>query len=283
MRTTNYEPLSPLAFLERSAFVYPDKKAIIYNDQSFTYAEFKDRVQRFATALKQQGIEKGDKVAFLCPNLPPLLEAHYAVPLVGGVLVSINIRLAPQEVAYILQHSGSKMLFVDTEFAGVIKPIMSEIGDVKIVNICDVESKVFDGPDYEEFISVDPDEFTFGVDDELQHITLNYTSGTTGKPKGVLYTHRGAYLNALGELLEFQCNPSTIYLWTLPMFHCNGWCFTWAITAIGGTHVCLRKVVPDEIYKQIQKHEVSHLSAAPIVLIGMANYKGIGDVQMKNI
>ncbi|WP_347491315.1 acyl--CoA ligase family protein [Desulfoscipio sp. XC116] len=281
MRETNYEPLSPLGFLERSAFVYPEKTAVIYNNQKFTYAEFKDRVQRFATALQQQGIEKGDKVAFLCPNLPPLLEAHYAVPLVGGVLVSVNIRLASQEVAYILKHSGSKMLFIDTEFAGVIKPILGEIEDIKIVNICDVQPKAFDGPDYEEFISVEPAEFFFGVDDELQPITLNYTSGTTGKPKGVLYTHRGVYLNALGELLEFQCDFSTTYLWTLPMFHCNGWCFTWGITAIGGTHVCLRKVVPEEIYKQIQEHEVSHLCAAPIVLIGMSNYKGIGDIHMK--
>ncbi|TYO96237.1 acyl--CoA ligase family protein [Desulfallas thermosapovorans] len=281
MRGTNYEPLSPLSFLERSAFVFPDKKAVIYNDQSFTYAEFKNRVDRFATALKQQGIEKGDKVAFLCPNLPPLLEAHYAVPLVGGVLVSINIRLASQEVAYILQHSESKMLFVDTEFAGIIKPILGEIGDIKIINICDVEPKAFDGPDYEEFIAVEPEEFYYGVDDEQQPITLNYTSGTTGKPKGVLYTHRGTYLNALGELLEFQCNSSTTYLWTLPMFHCNGWCFTWAITAIGGTHVCLRKAVPEDIYRNIQEHGVSHLCAAPAVLIPMSNYKGIGDVQMK--
>ncbi|SFQ97449.1 acyl--CoA ligase family protein [Desulfoscipio geothermicus] len=281
MRQTNYEPLSPLSFLERSAFVYPEKKAVIYNDFTATYAEFKQRVEKFATALKQQGISKDDKVAFLCPNLPPLLEAHYAVPLVGGVLVSINIRLSSQEVAYILQHSESKMLFIDTEFAGVIKPILDEIKDIKIVNICDVQPKAFDGPDYEEFISVEPEEFFFGVEDELQPITLNYTSGTTGKPKGVLYTHRGAYLNALGEILEFGCNSSTTYLWTLPMFHCNGWCFTWGITAAGGTHVCLRKVVPEEIYRQIEIQEVSHLCAAPIVLIGMANYKGIGEVKMK--
>lgn len=284
MRQTNYEPLSPLCFLERSAYVYPDKVAVIYNDFTLTYAELKDRVLRFATALRQQGIEKGDKVAFLCPNLPPLLEAHYAVPLVGGVLTSINIRLSTREVLYILKHSDSKMLFIDTEFAPVIQPVLNEIEElgIKIVNICDVQSKVFDGPDYEEFISVEPeDDFIFGVEDELQPITLNYTSGTTGQPKGVQYTHRGAYLNALGELLEFKCDPTTVYLWTLPMFHCNGWCFTWAITAIGGTHVCLRKVVPEEIYKQIERCGVSHLCAAPVVLGGMSNFKGIENVKMK--
>lgn len=281
MRQTNYEPLSPLSFLERSAFVFPDKKAVVYNNYSVTYAQLKDRVQRFATALKREGIKKGDKVAFLCPNLPPLLEAHYAVPLIGGVLLTINIRLSPQEIAYILQHSESKILFIDSEFASAVNPILSELGDIKIVNICDVQPKAFDGPDYEEFISVEPEEFYFGVEDELQPITLNYTSGTTGKPKGVLYTHRGAYLAALGEILEFQCNSSTTYLWTLPMFHCNGWCFTWGITAAGGTHVCLRKVVPEDIYRAIEEQEVSHLCAAPIVLIGLANYPGIKDVKMK--
>lgn len=281
MRSTNYEPLSPLSFLERSAFTFPDKKAVVYNDFEITYREFKSRVQKFATALKAQGIGKGDKVAFLCPNIPPLLEAHYAVPLLGGVLVSINIRLSSQEIAYILQHSESKMLFIDSEFANVINPILGQLGNIKIVNICDVQTKAFDGPEYEEFIDVVPKDFYLGVEDELQPITLNYTSGTTGKPKGVLYTHRGAYLNALGEILEFNCNSSTNYLWTLPMFHCNGWCFTWGITAVGGTHVCLRKVVPEDIYRQVEEQEISHLCAAPIVLIGMANYSGKDDVQIK--
>jgi len=281
VRQPNYEPLSPLSFLERSAFVFPEKEAVVYNDFSLTYSQLKERVQKFATALKQHGIEKGDKVAFLCPNIPPLLEAHYAVPLVGGILLTINIRLSPQEIAYILEHSESKILFIDSEFANAINPILKDIGDIKIVNICDVKPKAFDGPDYEEFISVEPEEFFFGVEDELQYITLNYTSGTTGKSKGVLYTHRSAYLNALGEILEFQCNSRTRYLWTLPMFHCNGWCFTWGITAAGGTHVCLRKVVPEDIYAQIEKQEVTHLCAAPIVLIGMANYSGIDKVNMK--
>lgn len=281
MRQTNYEPLSPLSFLERSDFVFPEKTAVVYNDFSITYAQFKDRVQRFATALKKQGIEKGDKVAFLCPNLPPLLEAHYAVPLAGGVLLAINIRLSPQEIVYILQHSESKILFIDTEFAAALKPVLNELKDLKIVNICDVQPKVFDAPDYDEFISVEPEDFYYGVDDELTPITLNYTSGTTGKPKGVLYSHRGAYLAALGEALEFQCNSATNYLWTLPMFHCNGWCFPWAITAVGGTHVCLRKVVPEDIYQAIENHEVTHLCAAPVVLISMANYRGIDEVQMK--
>jgi len=282
MRATNYEPLSPLSFLERSAFTFPDKKAVVYNDFEITYREFKNRVQKFAAALETEGIGKGDKVAFLCPNIPPLLEAHYAVPLLGGVLVSVNIRLSSREIAYILQHSESKMLFIDTEFANVIKPVLGQLGEIKIVNICDVQQdKAFDGPEYEEFIDAAPRDYYLGVEDELQPITLNYTSGTTGQPKGVLYTHRGAYLNALGEILEFGCNSSTNYLWTLPMFHCNGWCFTWGITAAGGTHVCLRRVVPEDIYKQVEEQEISHLCAAPIVLIGMADYSGKNDVQLK--
>ena len=280
-RKVNYEPLSPLNFLERSAYVFPEKTAVIYNDFTLTYAQFKDRVQRLATALKKQGIKKGDRVAFLCPNIPPLLEAHYGVPLIGGVLVTINIRLSPGEILYILQHSESKILFVDSDFADSIKPILNDIKDIKIVNICDVKPKAFDGPDYDEFISVEPEEFYFGVEDELDPITQNYTSGTTGRPKGVIYTHRGVYLNALGELLEFRCDPTTTYLWTLPMFHCNGWCFTWAITGIGGTHVCLRKVVPEEICKLIEKHGVSHFCAAPVVLISLANYPGIKDIKFK--
>ncbi|MFO7748842.1 MAG: AMP-binding protein, partial [Desulfobacteraceae bacterium] len=184
MRKVNYEPLSPLHFLERSAYVFPEKTAVIYNDKTFTFSQFKERVCCLATALKEKGIKKDDKVAFLCPNTPYLLEAHHAVPLLGAVLVPINIRLAPEEIAYILEDSQSKFLFIDTEFAPSIEPVVDKIKGmgVDLVNLCDVQGKAFDdAPDYEAFIDVPPEEFVFGVEDELMPITLNYTSGTTGR------------------------------------------------------------------------------------------------------
>lgn len=272
MRTVNYEPLSPLHFLERSAYTFPDKTAVIYNDQTWSYAQLKDRVCRLATALKHKGIGKDDKVAFLCPNIPPTLEAHYGVPLLGAVLVTINIRLSPQEIAYILKDSGSKILFADTELAETIRPILDEITEIEIVNVCDVKGKAFEGPDYEEFINVQPETFHFGVDDELQPITINYTSGTTGQPKGVTYSHRGTYLNALGEILEYHIHHRSKYVWTLPMFHCNGWCHTWGVSAPGATHICLRRVVPEDIFAAIAKHRATHLCGAPVVLAAMADY-----------
>ena len=271
-RSVNYEPLSPLHFLERSAYIYPEKTAVVYGDHSYTYATFKDRVLRMATALKQRGIGRDDKVAFLCPNIPPTLEAHYGVPLLSAVLVTINIRLSPREIAYIIQDSGSRMLFVDTAFAASIQPVVDEIKGVEIVNICDVEGKAFDGPDYEEFLDVTPQRFHFGVDDELQPITINYTSGTTGWPKGVIYSHRGAYLNALGEIIEYHIHHRSKYVWTLPMFHCNGWCHTWGVSAPGATHICLRNVVPEDIFSVIARHRATHLCGAPVVLAAMADY-----------
>jgi fatty-acyl-CoA synthase len=279
-----FDVLTPVCFLSRSASIFAEKTAVVYNDKRFTYQEFYDRVNRLASALRNVGIGKGDKVAFVCPNTPPMLEAHYAVPMIGAALVSINIRLAPREVAYIINHSDSKAMFVDTEFAGIVKPILDELTNIEtVVNICDTsDEKPLKGMEYEEFLrtgSTSPIEPV--VDDEYQVAAINYTSGTTGLPKGVMYHHRGAYLNALGEAVEFSLNSQSTYLWTLPMFHCNGWCFTWAVTAVGGTHVCLRKVVADEIYRVIEKEGVSHLCAAPTVLIGMANYPGAKDVRFK--
>jgi len=271
-RNVNYEPLSPLQFLERSAYTYPEKTAVIYGELSYTYAELKDRVCRLATALKQRGISKDDKVAFLCPNIPQTLEAHYGVPLLSAVLVTINIRLSSKEIAYIIKDSGSKILFVDTELAPSIHPILEEIPEVELVNVCDVQQKAFDAPDYEEFINLRPETFHFGVDDELQPITINYTSGTTGWPKGVIYSHRGAYLNALGEILEYHIQHRSKYVWTLPMFHCNGWCHTWGVSAPGATHICLRNVVPEDIYAAIARNRATHLCGAPVVLAAMADY-----------
>jgi len=279
-----FDVLTPVHFISRSASVYPDKTAVVYNDKRYTYKEFYARVCRLASALKKIGIGKGDKVAFVCPNTPPMLEAHYAVPMIGGVLVSVNIRLAAQEVGYIINHSDSKAVFVDNEFSGLIKPVLSELKQVKtFVNICDVTvDRPLSGMEYEEFLATgSPEPVKVNVDDEYQNITINYTSGTTGLPKGVMYHHRGAYLNALGEMLEIGFNSQSAYLWTLPMFHCNGWCFTWGVTAMSGTHVCLRKVMPDEIYKVIEKEGVTHLCAAPTILIGMSTYATANNVKFK--
>jgi len=279
----NYDVLTPVKFLPRSAMTYSDKEAVVYNEQRYSYREFYNRVNRLANALKNAGIGKGDKVAFICPNTPPMLEAHYAVPMIGATLVSINIRLVAKEVAYIINHSDAKALFVDNEFAGLIKPIINELVNItSVVNICDISAeKPLAGPDYEEFIAGGSEEpVAIDVDDEYQVATINYTSGTTGLPKGVMYHHRGAYLNALGEALECGMNSQSVYLWTLPMFHCNGWCFTWGVTAVGGTHVCLRKVVPEEIYRLVEEEGISHLCAAPTVLIAMSTFPGAKEVKM---
>jgi len=282
--SVNYDVLTPVKFLVRSAMVFPDKEAVVYGDTRRTYRQFYERVNRLASALKSKGIEKGDKVAFICPNTPPMLEAHYAVPMIGAALVSINIRLSANEIAYIINHSDAKALFVDNEFAGLVKPVLSQLEKVHtVVNICDINSEMpLDGPDYEAFLAEgDPAPVELAVDDERQIATINYTSGTTGLPKGVMYHHRGAYLNAIGEQLEFGTNSRSVYLWTLPMFHCNGWCFTWGITAMGATHVCLRKVVPEEIFKIVSEEGVTHLCAAPTILIGMSAYATEHNIQLE--
>ncbi|MGD8836320.1 MAG: AMP-binding protein, partial [Desulfobacteraceae bacterium] len=269
----NYDVLTPVKFLMRSAQVYPDKVAVVHGDTRYTYQQFHERVNRLAHALKKNGIGKGDKVAFICPNIPPMLEAHYAVPMIGAALVSINIRLSANEVAYIINHSDAKAVFVDNEFAGTVQPVMDQLEKVSFfVNICDAsEEQPLDGTDYESFLnSGAADPVTIAVANEGDVATINYTSGTTGLPKGVMYHHRGAYLNALGEILEARLDADSVYLWTLPMFHCNGWCFTWAVTAIGGTHVCLRAVMPDEVFRLIEKEKISHMCAAPTVLVMMS-------------
>ncbi|MDR3554511.1 MAG: acyl--CoA ligase family protein [Syntrophobacteraceae bacterium] len=279
-----FDVLTPVNFLSRSESIYPDKTAVVYEDKRYTYRDFYGRVNRLASALKKIGVGKGDKVAFICPNTPPMLEAHYAVPMIGAALVSVNIRLSPREIAYILNHSDSTALFVDNEFANLVQSVMGELTNIKtVVNICDISSeKPLDGMEYEEFLQTGSDApMAPVVDDEYQVATINYTSGTTGLPKGVMYHHRGAYLNALGEAVEFSLTSRSNYLWTLPMFHCNGWCYTWGVTAMGGTHVCLRRVVPEEIYRLVERENISHLCAAPTVLIGMANYPGAKDVKFK--
>lgn len=271
----NYTPLTPLSFLIRSAAVYPDKIAVAYRDNRYTYRQFHQRVNRLATALQAVGVTKGDRVAFLCPNIPPMLEAHYGVPLAGGMLVAINIRLSSPEIAYILNHSGAKVLCVDSEFAELIRPIREQLTALEtVVNIYDGDAHAgLDGPGYEAFLASGLDTWLAKpVEDENEAISINYTSGTTGNPKGVMYTHRSAYLNALGEVLEVGVNHRSTYLWTLPMFHCNGWCFTWGVTAVGATHICLRRVDPEEVFRLIEVENVSHFNAAPTVLISLINH-----------
>jgi len=282
--SVNYEVLTPVNFIRRSVEVYPEKTAIVHGAIRFTYAQFNERVNRLASALKKIGIGKGDKVAFICPNTPPMLEAHFAVPMIGAALVTVNIRLSSQEVGYILNHSDSKACFVDNEFAGLVTPMLGELTGIRtFVNICDQSpDKPLDGLDYETFLTTGSiDDLPIEVQDEREVISINYTSGTTGKPKGVMYHHRGAYLNGLGDCLEIGLRYDSVYLWTLPMFHCNGWCFPWAVTAAGATHVCLRKVDPAEILRLIEQESVSHMCGAPIVWIGMVNHPAAKEIKIK--
>jgi fatty-acyl-CoA synthase len=260
--------LTPVSFLERSALVFPDKTAIVHENRKYTYREFAERVYRLASALRNAGMQKHDRVAFLCPNTPAMLDAHFGVPAAGGILVAINTRLNSQEVAFILEHSGVKYLFVDAELYPTVQPINLE--GLQIVRIDDTGNA--DDP-YEEFLaSGSPEPVTSWLEDEEETISINYTSGTTGNPKGVMYTYRGAYLNALGEVIETGMNSSSVYLWTLPMFHCNGWCFTWAVTAVGGTNVCLRKIDPAQVWDLFESEGVTHYNGAPTVQIFLVNH-----------
>jgi len=282
--SVNYDILTPVHFLARSAAIYPGKTAMIYGDIRYTYQQFLNRVNRLASALKNAGVARGDKVAFICPNTPPMIEAHFAVPMIGAALVSVNIRLSAGEVGYILNHSEAKVLVVDNEFANLVTPSLKDLNNVKtIVNICDIsDGKPLPGIDYESFLrSGTETPVSCEVDDERGIATINYTSGTTGSPKGVMYHHRGAYLNALGEVIEFGLNAKSLYLWTLPMFHCNGWCFPWAVTAVGATHVCLRKVEAAIIYHLVETEKVTHLCAAPTVLIALSTYASEKNIRLK--
>ncbi|MDQ3413031.1 MAG: long-chain-fatty-acid--CoA ligase [Chloroflexota bacterium] len=266
--------LTPLRFLQRSAAIFRQKPAVIHGNRSWTYPELNERVHRLASALVAAGIEKGDRVAYLVPNIPAMLEGHFAVPLAGGILVAINTRLNGDEVAYILNHSGAKVLVVDTELARVVAPVRDQLDHVEtIVNVEDVPDGTRLGEiEYEAFLAGgSPNPIDWPLDDEDETIAIVYTSGTTGRPKGVMYTHRGAYLNSLGELLETRMSSDSVYLWTLPMFHCNGWCYPWAVTAIGGTHVCLRRVDPELVWRLVETAGVTHFCAAPTVLIALAN------------
>ncbi|MCO4275978.1 AMP-binding protein [Pseudarthrobacter sp. HLT3-5] len=270
----NETPLSPLRFLQRSAEVFGHKTAILHGVRSYTYRDFAAEAQRLAKVIKSR-IQPGDRVAFLCPNVPELLIAHYAVPLAGGVLVALNSRMTARELQYILEHSEAKLLFADSELLGTVAGLDLKL--TQLLEIVEVPDSTISSPEvpagvsatqYADFLAApgcgDPD-LPWGVRDERAPITLNYTSGTTGKPKGVLYSHRGAYLNSLGETFHNQFTGATRYLWTLPMFHCNGWCTTWAVTAVAGVHICLRAVRADAVWDAIDTLGVTNLCGAPTV------------------
>ncbi len=231
--------LNPVSFLYRSVAVHPERVAVVHLDRRYSYRELGERVNRLASALRQHGLEPNDRVAALCPNTPALLELLHGVPAAGGVLVALNTRLGPLEIRHMLEHSGARKLFVDAELESMVA---EPPAGVEIVRVDD------DGQStdpYEQLLAEgDPAGVPSLLLDEEQPISINYTSGTTGQPKGVVYTFRGAYLNSLGQVIEAELGHHPIYLWTLPMFHCNGWCFPWAVTAAGGTHVCLRQVDP---------------------------------------
>ncbi|MGH7310904.1 MAG: acyl--CoA ligase family protein, partial [Candidatus Rokuibacteriota bacterium] len=260
--------LTPVSFLTRSASVFPDKVAVVHGERRHTYRELEARVNRLASALRRAGLGKHDRVAFLCPNIPAMLEAHFGVPGAGGVLVAINVRLSSDEIGYILEHSGARFVFVDAELLPVIKPL--DLSGVRVVRVDDTGAP---GDPYEDFLaggSPAPVESWLQSEDEM--LAINYTSGTTGRPKGVMYTHRGAYMNAVGEILETGMSWDARYLWTLPMFHCNGWCFTWGVTAVAGTHYCLRRVEPGRVWELLDSEGITHYNGAPTVQIGIVNH-----------
>jgi fatty-acyl-CoA synthase len=265
-------PFTPLDFLARSAHAYPNRIAAVDEDRRFTYADVNQRVHRLASALHRHGVVAGDRVAVLAPNTMLALEVHFGVNMAGAVLAMLNTRLQARELEWILNHCGAKVLLADPQLLPVVAPVLENLKDLKLVT-----------DDYEGFLA--QGEFPFDappVTDEDAMIAINYTSGTTGFPKGVMYTHRGGYLNALGEVVEHGLTSNSVYLWTLPLFHCNGWCFPWAVTAVGGRHVCLRQVDPARIVELIRSEGVTHLCGAPVVVSTLTQYCAANSVRFEN-
>ncbi len=277
----NHQPLTPLAFLERAAAVFPDHTAIIHGKRRWNYRDFYARSRRLASALAKRGIARGDTVSVLLANTPAMLEAHYGVPMTGAVLHSLNTRLDAAILAFTLDHAETKVLITDREFSKPMKEALS-LAKVKPL-VIDYDDPEFTGQnsqlaerlgkiEYEEFIAQGEADFAWKMpDDEWDAISLNYTSGTTGDPKGVVYHHRGAYLLAVGNIVTCGMGKHPVYLWTLPMFHCNGWCFPWSISVVAGTHVCLRQVRAAAMFAAIANEKVTHLCGAPIVMSTLLN------------
>ncbi|TNF58100.1 MAG: acyl-CoA synthetase [Burkholderiales bacterium] len=269
----NFAPLSPLSFIERTAEVYPDRLAIVHGSLRQTWSQTYARCRRLASALQRAGIGKNDTVAVMLPNTPPMVEAHFGVPMAGAVLNSLNTRLDPQAVAFMLDHGEARVVITDPEFAPTMAQAIALRQRTEPLLVIDVEDALFTGPvqrigstTYEDFIAGGDPAFDWNLPgDEWDAIALNYTSGTTGNPKGVVYHHRGAAVNAISNILEWDMPKHAVYLWTLPMFHCNGWCFPWTVAARAGVNVCLRRVEAQAIFDAMREHGVTHYCGAPIV------------------
>ena len=272
----NYTPLTPLSLIARTAYTYPQQLAVVHGERRYTWADTYARCRRLASALAETGIGVGDTVALIAANTPEMVEAHFGVPMTGGVLNTLNTRLDAEALAFMLRHGEAKVLITDTEFAPTVGKALALLEKKpRVIDIDDLP-----GPggtrlgaiDYETFIAGGDPEFQWRHPaDEWNAISLNYTSGTTGNPKGVVYHHRGAYLNALSNIIDWGMPRHAVYLWTLPMFHCNGWCFAWTMAANAGTNVCLRKVDPKPIFEAIRTHRVTHYCGAPIVHLALIN------------
>ena len=272
----NYAALSPLTFIERAASVYPEQCAVVYNDTRRSWLETYRRCQRLAAALQRHGVSEDDTVALMLPNVPAMYEAHFAIPMAGAVIHALNIRLDASAIAFQLKHGGARVLLTDPEFSAAVRAALEQLDDPPLV-IDVFDPAVEDGEligeiEYEGFLATSNPEFSWALpNDEWQAVALGFTSGTTGNPKGVVTHHRGAFLNAVSNILAWNMNAHPIYLWTLPMFHCNGWCFPWTIAALNGTSICLRSVSDVSIFDAIKRNGVTHMCGAPIVLNLIAN------------
>jgi len=285
----NCVPLTPTSFLPRTAAIYPERTAIVYGDRRITYQDYHARSRRLASALAARGIGPGDTVSVVLPNVPAMLEAHEGVPQLGAVLNAINIRLDPRTIAYVLDHGEAKALITDREYSATVSAALRQLGRPLLV--IDVDDPLYRGPgerlgetEYEQFLAEgSPDFDPAPITDEWQPIALNYTSGTTGRPKGVVFHHRGTYMETIGHILAWHLPPGCVYLWTLPIFHANGWCFPWSVAAMAGTHVCLRRVDPALIFRLIATHRVTNMVGAPTILSMLVNAPAEQTVRFEHV